>query len=289
MRTFVVSLSLVGTIAATAALLPEPPSAPPAADEAARVTVHLDRALRFLHTYRPDGLSRDQAARRNALIGALIDYRNRAVFPHNHGPEPLALYFVDAHGTPCALASLIIASGHPGIVEAVRARMNDAWVYEIVEDPTLGPVLADWLDAHGLTVADAATIQVPGYTLQGERELQTGYVIASGASLGLSAATTTINLVNFRSGSRLPAWLGLASGAASISLGIGVVNDPGPAQTVAIADVVGGVLAVATSTVRLVRGGDSRDARDETISPEWAPTVGTDERGGARIGLRFVF
>lgn len=96
---------------------------------------------------------------RALLLDELAAYRARGRFPRNkvvHGLQPV---FVDDAGTRCAVAHLLDASGASALVADIASRRNLAYVDELADEPAL----AAWLDAAGLTLAEAAAIQ-PGYT-----------------------------------------------------------------------------------------------------------------------------
>ena len=86
----------VAVVAASVVLgtTPDPRSETPV-NETTRVRVHLDRAVWFLATYEPAGLDSTRSDRRSRIAALVADYRDRAVFPHNHGSEPTRLYFVE--------------------------------------------------------------------------------------------------------------------------------------------------------------------------------------------------
>lgn len=66
--------------------------------------------------------------------------------------------FLDVHGNPCAVASMIIASGHMDLVQATAATHNDV----VLSDLHGGP-LVDWMLTSGFTREEIAIIQEPGW------------------------------------------------------------------------------------------------------------------------------
>jgi hypothetical protein len=128
------------------------------ADETQRLVTHFDTVIDELQAADTGGLTPIARAARARLIEALSQYRDGRRFPRNSDFAESTPYFVDDAGTRCAMAHLIEVSGHPEIVEAVASTRNNAYIKELADEPAL---LA-WLDAHGLTVAEAARIQ-PGY------------------------------------------------------------------------------------------------------------------------------
>jgi hypothetical protein len=109
----------------------------------ARDVSHLDRALQLV---------------RGLLLDELDRYVGARQFPLNHDFLDRQPYFVDAHGTRCAVAHLMEISGQGELVASVACTRNNARVRELADHPG---VLA-WLAAAGLTVEEAALIQ-PDY------------------------------------------------------------------------------------------------------------------------------
>ncbi len=104
------------------------------------------------------------AARRRLVIELLREYRERGDFGIDRsGSGARVPLFVDADGRRCAVANLLDRTGHAAVTEAIRSHRNHAWVIDLVSDPAL----AQWLANHGLSAAEAARIQGPGYTPPG--------------------------------------------------------------------------------------------------------------------------
>jgi hypothetical protein len=144
-------------IAPTPSAIASAPSAT-ATTETARIQAHLDGASSILRAADTSALSPVQRPRRAAVIAELARYRERAVFPRNLDFAELTPYFIDDRGVRCAMAHLIETFGGGALVARVAADANNARVAELAADPEL---LA-WLEAHGLTVAEAARVQ-PAY------------------------------------------------------------------------------------------------------------------------------
>ena len=64
-------------------------------------------------------------------------------------------YFIDADGTRCAMAHLLELGGAAALVARIANEKNNAFVEELAN----GQELPAWLDASGLSVAEAARIQ----------------------------------------------------------------------------------------------------------------------------------
>lgn len=123
-----------------------------------KVVEQLVRVEAELRAVGPLALESEVASRRAALIDVLSAYRQRGVFPHNHqfpgGRRPV---FIDEHDAACAVAHLMMASGHERLAREIAARQNGATVREITH-----PEVAAWAREHGFTVAELAAIQ-PSY------------------------------------------------------------------------------------------------------------------------------
>ena len=126
--------------------------------EITRVSHHIERALG--HAARRDVARLPRVARivRELLLAELARYRAAGRFPQNRDFAERTPYFVDASGTRCAMAHLLELGGQAPLVERVARERNNARIRELVDEPGL---LA-WLDAAGISVAEAAAIQ-PGY------------------------------------------------------------------------------------------------------------------------------
>lgn len=142
------------------AFFPTAPGADPAqAAKIARIQRHFDGALAMLQRADVSGLSESARANRIALTTELARYRDRAQFPINYDFPGVAIpYFVDRKtGVRCAVGNLMEFSGRPELVSRLAAANNNAWVDELAADAEIRA----WLDEQGLTLAEAARIQVP--------------------------------------------------------------------------------------------------------------------------------
>lgn len=108
------------------------------------------------------GLSARQCAERARLISVLRAYRERGQFGVNYevqgGRVP---QFVDLDGRRCAVAELLYASGQGPKIDFVRLVNNRAWICDLAGDPEF----TAWLDRSGLSLEEAARIQLPGTQL----------------------------------------------------------------------------------------------------------------------------
>lgn len=130
---------------------------PREADQA-RIVQHLTEVEQELRAKDVSHLSEAQRAEREAMLDRLHEYRVAARFPRNSYVQGRTPVFIDAEGTACAMGDLLIHSGAEDVAETIANQENLARVVDI-ESVDLGP----WLDAHGMTVAEAQRVQ-PSYT-----------------------------------------------------------------------------------------------------------------------------
>ncbi|WAS90641.1 MYXO-CTERM sorting domain-containing protein [Nannocystis punicea] len=123
-----------------------------------RLQAHFREVLLELRSRDVTHLGASQRAARERLIEELARYARAGRFPRNEVSRERIPIFIDPHGTRCAMARLIESTGHAALVAEVAARRNFARIRELASDAAL---LA-WLDAFGLTAAEAGRIQ-PSY------------------------------------------------------------------------------------------------------------------------------
>ena len=181
------------------------------------VRAHLDSVLTELPSHDVSRLSVQQRERRASLLATLRSYRDRGEFPRNYDFAEPTPYFTDRKtGTLCAVGYLLASTGRHDIVDRVTRANNNVRVHELAGDTAL----AAWLDANGLTLDEAARIQVV-YAESPQVE------VTRVATLGLtpfalvgSLITGTWNATGNSDGHRTgPAVTGIVSGALSIALG----------------------------------------------------------------------
>lgn len=271
--------------------------------ETARIHAHFDSVLVELHARDVSGLSAVQRARRGQLIRALDLYRQRGKFPHNYDfPGKQVPYFVDREtGTLCAVANLLAVTGRRDIVDRVASVNNNVWVVQLARDTAF----TTWLDAHGLTLGEAARIQVP-YGMTGLNRETMGvpnaaYIAALPIAVGAAAVTGIWNSAGNADGHRrVVSWTGVATGA--LALGAGAVlyaqrgdMPEGVPAFAATSAAVGGVsvLLSAQSIRRHRRIVAEREAAQRALVAEatFAPIVGglteSHPTFGASLSLRF--
>lgn len=124
------------------------------------VVQHLDGALRVLDRRDLSPLTPEQRQRRAAAIDALRAYRDAGRFPMNRDfPGERVPYFIDpATDVHCAVGHLMAVTGHEALARRIAAADNHVRVLDLRFDAEVGA----WLEAHGLTLEEAARIQ-PSY------------------------------------------------------------------------------------------------------------------------------
>jgi hypothetical protein len=134
--------------------------------EQVRLRAHFRQVIAELRARDVSELAAPERAMRDQLIVELARYARRGVFPRNVDFATRRMpYFVDASGTRCAMAHLIDATGERAYVDRVRDARNNGYVRELANDARLRVPLVAWLQAAGLTAAEAARIQ-PAYCFE---------------------------------------------------------------------------------------------------------------------------
>lgn len=133
--------------------------------ETARVRAHLEGALAEILARDVSALTDAQRRNRAEAARALRGYIDAGSFPRNTARPWMTPVFIDGEGNRCAVAHLLDVTGEGELARRVSATRNLAFVRELAGDPAL----AAWLDAQGLTVAEAARVQ-PMYAVHDEVE-----------------------------------------------------------------------------------------------------------------------
>ena len=119
-----------------------------------RIREHLRRAESALRNTDYD-LSPERQRRRERHLDRLAAYRERGEFPTNRTEAERVPLFVGDDGTPCAMAYLIRKDGREDLVEAVTTTEPTARIEELPD----GHPVVEWVEANGLTRAEAARVQ----------------------------------------------------------------------------------------------------------------------------------
>lgn len=285
--------------ASVPAVLPADEASPPPAAEVARIRAHLAEVERELLARDVSHLSVAQREARAGHIANLREYREAGVFPHNHDfPGERVPYFVDEHGTLCAMAYLIFRSGRHDLVEKIAGTRNNARVRELADDPEL----IAWLEHAGLTAAEAARIQ-PQYGCcwippeQNDNPVTGDEAMASVLVGGVGGLTLGVNLLR-SGGADPPRWsgvLGIAAGAAGIGLSLDRLGEGGASGRLGAvnAGIGAASLAVGAWTLLAPRGeravveGDRRPAEGVTLNASPLLPTGGGSGPGVLFRLRF--
>lgn len=125
-----------------------------------RIRTHLSLVEHILRAAPIDHLTEAQRTARGRNLDRLHAYWVRGVFPRStpDQPSPLVPTFIDTGGRACAMAYLVIESGHRDVAEEIARTENFARIAEI-RHPALGP----WLEANGMTAEEAAMVQPSAY------------------------------------------------------------------------------------------------------------------------------
>jgi hypothetical protein len=265
-----------------------------AARESARIAAHLAEVEAELRAADVSHLTSAQRASRAGHIEVLRRYRESGVFPHNHDfPAERVPYFVDEHGTLCAMAYLISQSGGDDLVSRVAGTANNARIAELADDAEL---LA-WLEEAGLSVEEAGRIQ-PMYGCcwpepASNGSVSTGYAVASTVASGVGGVSIGMNLLSLDDERRWPGVLGITAGAAGMGLGFSRLGDSDGHSRIAAANIGIGAVATALGTLNLFRA--SADGADVPVrtsggtSLSAAPLLGVGEKGEAGLVVRMRF
>lgn len=269
--------------------------------EVARIQSHFDSVLVELQSRDVSGLSDGQRARRADLIRELDVYRQRGVFPRNYDfPGRAVPYFEDRKtGTLCAVANLLAVTGRRDIVDRVVRMNNNVWVVQLARDTAF----THWLDEHGLTLGEAARIQVP-YVAPGLNRETMGlpnaaYIAAVPLAASAAAVTGLLNAWGNADGHRgSVSWTGVATGA--LSLGASTVllaqrNDmPSAVSAIGIGGATIGALSILTSSHSIRRHRRivaEQEAAKRSVAAAVAPIVGglteSHPTFGASVSVRF--
>lgn len=268
--------------------------------EIVRIRAHFDSVLSELAARDLGTLAAPQRDRRRALTAALRAYRDRGVFPHNYDfPGRAVPYFVDRKtGTLCAVANLLAATGRRDIVDRVATTDNNVWVAELAGDTAF----TSWLDANGITLAEAARIQVPYARPVSNSEIarQVSFLVV--APIGVMGALVTTPWNAFGNGD------GHHTRVSAIGMGAGLLAGTAGGLLLSVRDLDSGVYGIGAATIgvgalSMVASAHAMSRRHSTVvakreaeqrarsvSASVSPLV-TEQGGrtglGAAVALRF--
>ena len=258
--------------------------------EVARIRAHFDSVLAELPRRDLSGLTNEQRARRSALLETLRAYRDAGAFPHNYDfPGQAVPYFVDrGTGVLCAVAHLMASTGRRDIVDRVAAANNNVWVPELAGDTAF----TRWLDDHGLTVAEAARIQVPYFEESPPPSGDRAGASSSGAAWALGGAAVAslwTARANADGRSRIGSALGIVAGAAAVGMGGAALDGDRNAPAIGAASILAGATSAWLSTRGIMRQRQAVAARREAERATVAPLLPVDGKSGAGVSVTLRF
>ncbi|MCC7055174.1 MAG: hypothetical protein IT355_18010 [Gemmatimonadaceae bacterium] len=296
-------LALVGALLLDGAAGPLSPPDAPAPDaravEVQRIRAHFDSVLTELPSHDLSARSPAQRASRDRLLGTLRAYRDAGAFPHNYDfPDRPTPYFIDRKtGVLCAVAHLLASTGRRDIVDRVAAADNNVWVPQLAGDTAF----VHWLSDNGLTLAEAARIQVPymgptpdvGPAIQNDRG--SAYVIGSAAAIGGSIATSLWSTRGNADGHRgLSNIAGFGVSAASLGLVVAGAFDRAAPRPAVTASLLAAGMSAYFSTRGLLRHSAYRTAQRDAarrapVGASIAPILPVAGVSGSGLAVRLTF
>lgn len=259
--------------------------------EVRRIHAHFDSVLAELPSRSVVTRSPSQRQLRVALFKTLRVYNERARFPKNYeftNPTP---YFVDQKtGVLCAVAYLLESTGRRDIVDRVAAANNNVWVMQLASDTAF----TGWLDSHGITIEEAARIQVPYMgdnpgpspivsTQTAAVAYNTTVPVLTLASLGASVWNVWTNADGHRKSGRV---IGVTAGLLSMAAGAGIAAQMNSGDPYVVPGVMAGVGMVSTGlAVRAWRKHSSmKFASREALKSSSTRTTSNDADNESRAG-----
>jgi hypothetical protein len=244
-----------------------------------------------------------QRASRAALLVTLRAYRDRGVFPHNYDfPGRAVPYFVDRKtGTRCAVAHLLATTGGRDIVDRVARADNNVWVAQLAPDTAF----AAWLSRNGLTLAEAARIQIPYMPIDPmpsptatpeQRTRSATYAIVAPLAAGSAIMASVINAHGNADGhSRAANLVGLVSGIATTGIGVASAGRSGVPLAASAAGAALGGLSIVLSTRAMHRHEvlaseaveRSRRNAEASVAPFVNTGRGAKAGAGVAVSVRF--
>jgi hypothetical protein len=294
--------TIVGLAAATLTTSAAHPATATHADRVAdarriaRIRAHFDSVLTDLAASPATGsLATPAGARRTALLATLRAYRDRGDFPHNYDFAGRAVpYFVDRRtGALCAVAHLLASTGRRDVVDRVAVADNNVWVAQLAGDTAF----TNWLAHNGLTLVEAARIQVPYMQAETpEQKARNGaFLVVAPVAVGSAIVTTALNALGNADGhQRATRVVGIAAGAASLALGAMLVTRSElPASVGAATAGIGGLSVVlagrATHRHRTLVARQRDLERARHVEAAVAPMIDAQDggRAGMMLSMRF--
>jgi hypothetical protein len=262
--------------------------------EVTRIRAHFDSVLMELAARDLRALAPTERSRRGSLVATLASYRDRGAFPHNYDfPGQAVPYFVDRKtGVLCAVAHLLESTGRRDIVARVSRADNNVWVAQLATDTSF----TTWLAANGLTLEEAARIQVPYVQPVSSAEVARNVAFVSVApfAIGGAAVASLMNVFGNADGHRTTvSTIGLVSGIVTTGMGIALLGKSDIAANVGMTAVAIGGTSIALSTRSIRRNAtivSEREGRNRAVAQAaLMPTVDAKGGAGARMAVSIDF
>ncbi|MEO8620944.1 MAG: hypothetical protein ABI625_07755 [bacterium] len=265
------------------------------APEIRRIRTHFDSVLTGLTARDLGALSAEQVSHRQTLLTTLRAYRERGVFPHNYDfPGQFVPYFVDRKtGTLCAVAYLLESTGRRDIVDRVAKTNNTVWVAQLAGDTAF----TNWLSVNGISLDEAAFIQVPYAMVQtpAERNRQTAFIAVAPFALGGALITGGLNALGNADGHRTTvSKVGVVTGVTTAVMG-SLVMAKADNSGIGGAAIAVGLTTVALSARSMIHHSTivaQREAEQRArsaVQTSLAPIVSTSNGGSAGMQLSVRF
>ncbi len=290
-----VALVAIGAVALRPARLESTSPGTTRQEEVPRIRAHFDSVLVELAARDVGALSSAQREHRAALVATLAAYRDRGAFPHNYDfPGQAVPYFVDPRtGVLCAVAHLLESTGRRDIVDRVSRGDNNVWVPQLATDTAF----TAWLDTNGITLSEAARIQVPYIqpVSKAEEARNVAFLSVAPFAIGGAAVTSLMNAFGNADGHRTTvSKVGLVSGIVTTGMGIALLGKRDVAPIVGASAVAIGGTSIALSTRSIRRNATIASERDAAraravAAASLAPTVNANGETGARVAVSIRF
>jgi hypothetical protein len=262
--------------------------------EVRRIRAHFDSVLTELGSRDVAALGASQRDNRRVLMAALRAYRDRGMFPHNYDfPGEAVPYFVDrGTGALCAVGHLLASSGRRDIVDRVARTDNNVRVAQLAGDTAF----TAWLDANGLTLAEAAWIQPKyGDPLPVATPNRKHTPVALPVAMGASALAGAWNaFANANGQSSVATAIGFGSGLAAVGFGASYMGRQSVPRAMSITTAAIGGLSVALSARSLhrhnvIEAAEREAAQKSRVSDATVAPIIPVGGSGAGVSVSFRF
>jgi hypothetical protein len=242
-----------------------------------RIRLHFDSVLAELRSRNVSALSPAQRANRAAVVATVAAYRDRGLFPRNYDFAERTPYFVDRQtGILCAVAYLLETTGRRDIVDRVARVDNNVYVRALAGDTAF----TEWLASRGLTIDEAARIQV----VYDAGPVINPYTAATVGSSSVALLTAAFNATTNKRG-EVP-WvsgLGVVTGVTSLALGVATPVAGAP-PLLGLFNLTAGTLGTYAAVRSIVRHHREQNGRADVVARDRAA-----ERRGVDVQVAPTF